>query len=525
MVGLQAAVVCVSVAAHNERSRHRGRLAWYGATVFLSSALLLVLEVVAGRLIAPYVGVSLYTWTSVIGVILAGLSLGNWLGGVQADRGAGERSAGVILGLAGLTSVALLLTLTLVAPVIQDSELDLLSASFLYVLSLFFVPAALIGMVGPLLTAMALRLDARAGHVVGRMHALAALGSILGTFAAGYWLIQYFGTRVVVTATAVALVLLASPFLFRRGRALVPLLLIAALLVALPTWLRMGFAQPCDRESQYYCIRVVDVPEMVPFGNARIMVLDHLMHSVNHATDAAMLVSPYVQLMDELVLDHFGERAASLRYFFAGGGGYTLPRAVLETAGQAVVTVAEIDPQVTRTAAARMYVSLERMRILTMDARVALERMPAASFDVIVGDVFHDVVVPYHFVTAEYARLVRTRLAADGLYVLNIVDAPDDPLLVKSLVKTLRGEFRYVHVWLEEGGAVDQRQTWVISASNARAPPATLTAQRGFDRRWLRVTEQVEANGTPMRQLPMLTDDYAPVERLVSDLLLSNLGV
>ena len=70
------------------------RIAGYGATVFLSSALLLVLEIVAGRLIAPYVGVSLYTWTAVIGVILAGLSVGNWVGGVWADRGAGGRAAG-----------------------------------------------------------------------------------------------------------------------------------------------------------------------------------------------------------------------------------------------------------------------------------------------------------------------------------------------------------------------------------------------------------------------------------------------
>ena len=66
------------------------RLLWYGAVVFMSSACLLVLEIVAGRLLAPYVGVSLYTWTTVIGVILAGLSLGNWLGGVWADRGGGE---------------------------------------------------------------------------------------------------------------------------------------------------------------------------------------------------------------------------------------------------------------------------------------------------------------------------------------------------------------------------------------------------------------------------------------------------
>ena len=65
----------------NTSTTDRYRIAWFGATIFLSSGILLVIEITAGRLIAPYVGVSIYSWTSIIGVILAGLSLGNWLGG------------------------------------------------------------------------------------------------------------------------------------------------------------------------------------------------------------------------------------------------------------------------------------------------------------------------------------------------------------------------------------------------------------------------------------------------------------
>lgn len=127
----------------------RLRISWYGTAVFLSSAFLLVLEIVAGRLIAPYVGVSLYTWTSIIGVILAGLSLGNWLGGILADRGAGETAAGITLALGGLFSLGILFLLTLIAPLIEARELSLLSASFLYVLALFFIPGVLLGIVTP----------------------------------------------------------------------------------------------------------------------------------------------------------------------------------------------------------------------------------------------------------------------------------------------------------------------------------------------------------------------------------------
>lgn len=191
---------------------HKLKLAWYGFVVFLSSAILLVLEITAGRLIAPYVGVTLYSWTSIIGIVLAGLSLGNWIGGRWADRGADERSTGIALAMAAVFSLASLLTLTLLAPLLQASELDLVSASFVYVLCLFFVPSLLLGIPTPLLTTLALKLDLRIGHVVGRMHALAALGSIAGTFVTGFVLIQYLGTRSIIVISSVILFVLALPF-------------------------------------------------------------------------------------------------------------------------------------------------------------------------------------------------------------------------------------------------------------------------------------------------------------------------
>ncbi len=277
----------------------RLRIAWYGLTIFLSSAFLLVLEILAGRLIAPYVGVSLYTWTAIIGVILAGLSLGNWLGGIWADRGGKELAAGITLALAGLFSLGILALLTLVAPLIEARAMTLLGASFFYVLALFFMPAVLLGVVTPLLTTLALGLDRRTGHIVGRMHALAALGSILGTFLTGYLLIQYLGTRGIVIGTALGLFLLALPFFKGTSRLVPAAVLAAAVGLVLLTQARNGFSNPCDRESTYFCIRVVDESERAPFGVARSLVLDHLVHGTNHESEPGLLLAPYVQLMDK----------------------------------------------------------------------------------------------------------------------------------------------------------------------------------------------------------------------------------
>lgn len=191
--------------------------ALYGFAVFLSSAVTLVLEITAGRLIAPYVGVSIYSWSSIIGVMLAGLSLGNWLGGARADRGGTDRSAGLALVAAALASLGVLLALTLAAPVVVTAELSPMSGAFVLSLSLFFVPAALLGVITPLLTTLALRRSKRPGRVVGSMHALAALGSIAGTFFAGFWLIQHLGTRHILVLCAITLLVLAAPFLLRRA--------------------------------------------------------------------------------------------------------------------------------------------------------------------------------------------------------------------------------------------------------------------------------------------------------------------
>ncbi|WP_156427555.1 fused MFS/spermidine synthase [Thiohalocapsa sp. ML1] len=502
---------------------NRRLLAGYGATVFLSSALLLVLEIVAGRLVAPYVGVSLYTWTSIIGVILAGLSLGNWLGGVWADNGATGRSVGWVLAAGGLYCLASLALLGPLGAAVQQQGLTLLAASFTLAAVLFLVPAALIGVVTPLLTTLALKLDPRAGHVVGRMHALAAIGSIAGTFAAGWWLVQSFGTRVVVLGTGLALLGLALPFLRPATRPARVLLLAAVLGAGALAALSGGLRSTCDRESAYFCIRVVEQPAVAAPGTARGLVLDHLLHGINHLAEPDLLIAPYVHGLDELAYTHFqGAYDDGLRWFFAGGGAYSQPRAVAALSPGSRITVAELDPLVTLTAAESLGLEPAGLTILHRDARVALAATEGR-FDVIVGDVFHDVAIPFHLVTAEFAALVRSRLAADGLYLMNVVDTFPDPRLIKAIAKTLATQFRHVDIWMDRVPDAP-RVTFIISATNGPRLPETVPARRGFRRAWSRMTEDILDFGTPPTEIPLLTDDYAPVERLIAGLLLGKDG-
>jgi spermidine synthase len=517
------------IAVLNSDHRH---IALYAFAVFISSALLLVLEIVAARLIAPHVGVSLYTWSAVIGVVLAGLSVGNALGGAWADRQTNADVAGVVLILSGVAALLIPWLLVLTAERLQQYELSILTTSLVLVLVLFMLPALLIGIVTPLLTTLALRHSSHPGHIVGMMHALGATGSIVGTFAAAWWLIPAMGSRNVVLTSGGLLLLgglaLMQPFATLRRAALASFVTLAGSGLLYGIAANPALASPCDRESSYFCIRTIDEGVHPRLGQMRSMVLDHLLHGTNAENDGRYLSAPYVQLMQELMCRHHHDKA-TLSAFFIGGGAYTQPRALWLANVPTDITVAELDPVVTEEARERLFLDDSDMRVIHGDARAILGRLPDDErFDIIVGDAFHDVSVPYHLVTREFAELLERRLHDDGIYVLNLVDIYPNGRLAQALVKTLGEVFAHVDVWLQQVPEDVARVTYVISASNSATPMAgrsdRLHAVTRPVRSWHRVSERLIVDGGVPDDVPVLTDDNAPVEQLISSLFTSGIG-
>ena len=140
-------------------------------------------------------------------------------------------------------------------------------------------------------------------------------------------------------------------------------------------------------------------------------------------------------------------------------------------------------------------------------------------------DAFHDIAIPYHLVTREFIQLAKSRMQPDGLFTTNVVDAFPNPRMVKSLMKTLQQEFAHVNVWLDEIPEAEQRMTFVLSASNRPVEQDILRARQGFERTWYRVTVPLRNSGTRLAELPVFSDDYVPVERMISTLLLTSEGL
>jgi len=273
-----------------------------------------------------------------------------------------------------------------------------------------------------------------------------------------------------------------------------------------------AFTEPCRISSSYYCIRVVDVSGEFRTP-ARVLVLDHLGHGVNLKNSPQRLVSPYVDLHDGLAGIHVGKRKP-LRAFFIGGGAYTLPRAWLAKRREARITVAEIDPAVTQAAFDNMWLTpTDRLRTIHADARVALQQMRPSRFDVVIGDAFHDIVIPSHLVTIEFFRLVARRLSGDGVYLMNVVDHQRRPRLALSIWKTMSKVFSNVEVW--RSNETGTRTTFVLAAVPRPTPQDRMTTSASdgvtFRRLDKTILQRLDHEVSPI----LLTDDYAPVDRLI----------
>jgi MFS family permease len=261
---------------------------------FISSGCIMILELVAGRIIAPHVGVSLYTWTSVIGVVLAGISLGNYLGGRLADRWASPRLLGGIFVLAGLASMGVLAVDQV--NILDGVEWPLIAEILVVITTMFFLPAAILGTISPVVAKLAVRDLDKTGSTVGKIYAAGSVGSIAGTFATGFFLISWFGTHAIVWGVAVALLALGVLFLLAyqsmRPRWLSALFALFLLAGVATFPLRQEWLDgPCTRETNYFCIKVQD--EEKEGGLVRVLILDRLVHSYTSLDDPTRLVYGY----------------------------------------------------------------------------------------------------------------------------------------------------------------------------------------------------------------------------------------
>ena len=476
-----------------------------GLLVFFSSAAVLVLEILAGRLLAPYVGVRLETYTGIIGTVLAGISLGTWLGGRLADRVDPRRTLGALLVVAG----AFTLWVVPAVRLLGQMPLGRGPTAIVLLAFVFFPPAALLSAVGP--TVVKLQLDDLevTGRVVGRLSALGTAGAIFGTFATGFVLVAALPTRPIVLGLGVLVVMTGAALHWRlapRGRAGLGALLVTGLVAG---GLAAAPSSPCQHETPYFCARVETDPER-PSG--RVLVLDTLHHSYVDLADATYLGFGYTRSIADVVGAAFPEERP-LRALHIGGGGFTLPRYIAATRAGSTSVVLEIDATLVEIARTRLgLVTGPDLLVRVGDARLALRDEATGAYDVVIGDAFGGLAVPWHLTTRQFVEEVRRTLRPGGVYAVNVIDNP--PLrFARAEAATLAAVFAHTAVVASRDQATGRvGGNFVLVGSDA---PLDLAAIRAGDA--ARGGGKDARPGTTFAEdAPVLTDDYAPVDQLLT---------
>jgi spermidine synthase len=497
---------------------------WIACTiVFAASFCTLVIELIAGRIMAPYIGVSLYTWTSIIGVCLAGISIGNYVGGRIADRMASNVTLGTLFVISGIASLLILALIDFVLGLDILHGTSLLIRIVAYTSGIFFPPTFLLGTISPVVIKLSLVDLNRTGSIVGRIYAVSTAGSIVGTFVTGFYLIEALGTRQIVWVVAIFLIvigLVIGQFWRTPVRAAAVVLVLSILTLFYTN--REAYAAPCVQESSYYCIRISQAT--IDGRQVKSLVLDHLVHSYVDLEDPKFIGYGYERVYSELTEWHVHGKP-EFRTLSIGGGGYTFPKYVTAFYPGAHADVLEIDPAVTR--AAHDYLKLpydERIRTYNQDARLwFIENHPVGQYDLIYGDAFNDLSVPWHLTTLEFDRMLRQSMRDDGILMTNIIDNYRTGEFLRAYLRTLTESFE--HVYLFGLGAAWQGNgpsTYIAVASPSELNIDAFMEFEGQTTRRQKFSAVMDSQ-TLREYLAsgrriVLTDDYAPVDNLVARL-------
>lgn len=475
------------------------------ALVFLTSGAVLVLEILSLRLVAPYVGLTLETNTAVIGVALGAIATGAWLGGRAADVVPPAKLLGPLTLLAGVLVLAVAPVVRWVGELVRGGDP---SAVILIAAIAVFAPAALLAAVTPVVVKLRLATLAETGTIVGRLSGVGTLGAIAATFTTGFVLVAMVPTTAILLGLGGVLVVVGAALtVWLRGRRPVAVPLVLAVLGATCTVLA---PDPCDVETAYHCARV-EADTDRPGG--RLLLLDTLRHSYVDVNDPTHLEFAYARGVASAV-DAFRPERAPVRALHIGGGGLTLPRYLAHTRPGTDSLVLEIDRGVLRIDEDKLgFRPGNGISTRVVDGRIGVADQPAGSRDLVLGDAFGGLAVPWHLTTREVVADIRRVLAADGLYAVNVIDHP--PLaFVRAEVATIAAEFAHVAVIATPAAlAGETGGNFVVLASDRPLPLDAIRPGLQERDRELRLADGAET-ARFAGDARILTDDFAPVDQL-----------
>ena len=492
--------------------------------VFVAGALLMALEVAAFRIIGKTFGAALRETTTVIAVFLAAMSAGYWAGGRVADRRPRPATLVATLLLAALSLFIVPWLDAAVSPRIAASSLALATHAFLATSILFAVPTFLLAATSPIAIRLFATSTGASGSNAGSISALSTAGSIAGSLATAFFLIDWLAsisrTVIVVGAAALATALFVQ-FATAERRAAGRLALGAAAAALVVAATAVFLARSASLEQ----------PLLRPLPNTRILFAgDSAYHRITvreRAHQRELLFNLAIQTRMR-VGDPFGPgnpysdtlhlarllRPQTKRVLVIGLGGGTAAKHYAHWYADTVVDAVDVDPLVIELAQRFFAVARgPRLRLYTADGRTFLrrtnERWDLIILDVATTNRYGDTYPP-HLATREFFGELSAHLAPGG--ILHVHNGFHQSRLMPALHKTLSSVFATVltangEMLASDGALVVDRGVLVARAAQAGLLAQLPNLREGIER----LTDAKPAYG----DVPLLTDDYAPVDTLL----------
>lgn len=499
-------------------------------SVFISGAVVMALELLGSRLLAPLFGNSIFVWGSLIGVVLAALSAGYYLGGKLADLKPNFQTLSLLIFVAGLWIIGL----PALAPPLFDSIIKLEIGdrySPLLATTLLLGPSSLLlGMVSPYAIRLAARNFEKLGKVSGNLYALSTLGSIVGTFLTVFALIPEFGVNKIILGLGVTLLVVAFLGLGLRMKAFI-LLVLMVLPFAAPYMVSRRLTVAAytlalgdtvyETDTPYHHLLVADAYDPTHQSYVRYLILDDNLHSAMDLKNMDRTVFEYTDYF------HLGFllNPSITRVLFIGGGGFTGPRAFLKDYPNVTVDVAEIDPEVIRVAEQYFAVNSSNLRlhIYNDDGRIFLTRS-TQKYDLVVLDAYSKSYVPFHMMTSEFFQEIAAHLTGDGSVISNLIAATGNGAqLLDAEVKTMDTAFSNVYLFPVRGADyADPQNIEILGTLMATHLTKTDFANLVANTTTVKISslKGYVANYYTIQpsNAPVLTDNFAPVETMLNPL-------
>ncbi len=478
-------------------------------TVFLSGALTMMLELIAARVLSPYVGSSNLIWTTIIGIMLTSMSIGYWFGGKMADKNK-ENDIRMLSNFLLISAIA-----TSFIPILEVEFIDVLSklsSNLVFVAIIcatitFGIPSFLLATVSPIAVKIKNNSMDNIGATSGKISSLSTIGSIFGTFFAGFILIPNLGVRNIILVCCILLWIL-SVYLFSKKDKKYYILIVFELVMIVGLNLLGGYLFKIknpeitrDVDSEYSRIWVTNLN--VGENTYKTLQVDTGLESyINQETGE--MGARYLYYYD--LFEYYNKEAKDA--LMIGGAAYTYPMHYLKKYADKTIDVVEIDETMTQIAQEEFGLDKNNpnLGLITQDGRSYLN-YNQKKYDTIFIDAFKGLNAPFELTTYEAMQKAYNSLNNNGIVITNIISSleGDKTDFIEYEYSTYKAVFDDVKVFKVNPDRPNDEEQNLILVGIKGSQNINTEKEKEYSGRLYNEIKDFSSDK------PIVTDDYAPI--------------